>query len=196
MSANRPTNRRRTGLSLSEVMISLAISAMLLTAIGAAFDSSARMIENNDRFFRATHAGRVGLNQILTEIRRADAIVDRDTTITGPTVTFVVKGITTNLLPIYRPAEARVPGEMVRYYRYDAANKRLLLSFVSNQGVASPEYPVAEDVQSSPFAWDMGTDANNAECVARVAVELDVKVGTSQVRLSGSAAPRRSLSYQ
>jgi hypothetical protein len=183
-------------LCLSEVLISLAISATLLTAIGAAFNSSSAVIENNERFSRATQGGRVGLNQMLTEVRRSDAIVDRDTTVTAGTQTFVVKGITANLLPIYRPAEARVPGEMVRYYRYDPQAKQLLLSFVSDQGVVSVEHPLAEDVQSSPFSWDMGTDANNATCVARVAIALDVKVGTNHVRLSGSAAPRRSLSYQ
>jgi prepilin-type N-terminal cleavage/methylation domain-containing protein len=190
------TNRRQTGMSLAEVMISLAISAMLLTAIGAAFNSSSAVIQQNERFFRATQSGRVGLNQMLTEVRRSDAIVDHDTTITTATTTFVVQGISANRLSIYRPAEARVPGEMVRYYRYDPTAKRLLLSFVSDQGVVSTEYPLAEDVQSSPFTWDMGTDANNATCVARVAVSLDVQVGTNHVRLSGSAAPRRSLSYQ
>jgi prepilin-type N-terminal cleavage/methylation domain-containing protein len=187
---------RQHGMSLSEVMISLAISAMLLTAIGAAFNSSSQVIENNERFFRATHAARVGLNQMVTEVRRSDAIVDRDTTVTAGTTTFVVQGINANRLTIYRPAEARVPGEMVRYYRYDATTKRLLLSFLNDQGVASPEFPVAENVQGSPFSWDMGEDQNHATCVARVAIALDVKIGTNHVRLSGSAAPRRSMNYQ
>jgi prepilin-type N-terminal cleavage/methylation domain-containing protein len=191
---NRPN--RQKGMSLAEVMISLAISAMLLTAIGAAFNSSSSIIQNNERFFRATQAGRVGLNQITTEVRRSDAIVDRDTTVTAGTTTFVVKGITANLLPIYRPAEARVTGEMVRYYRYDPASKKLLLSFLNDQGVASAEYLLAENVESSPFSWDMGVDYNNATCVARVAIALDVKVGSNYVRLSGSAAPRRSMTYQ
>jgi hypothetical protein len=193
---SRQQRQHRPGLCLSEVMIALAISSMLLTAIAAAFSSSTAVIENNDRFFRATQSGRVALNLIMTDVRRSDAIVDHDTTITTAPTPFVVKGITANLLPIYRPAEARVPNEMVRYYRYDAANKRLLLSFVNDLGVASPEYALAEDVQTSPFAWDMGTDANNATCVARVAVALDVQVGSNMVRLSGAAAPRRSLSYQ
>jgi hypothetical protein len=187
---------RKNGMCLSEVMISLTISAMLLTAIGAAFNSSSAVIQNNDRFFRATQSGRVSLNQMLTELRRSDAVVDRDTTVTSGSTTFVVKGITANLLPIYRPAESRMANEMVRYYRYDATNKRLLLSFVNSVGVASAEFPLAEDVQSSPFSWEIGKDTNNSDCVARVAIALDVKVGSNHVRLSGSAAPRRSLTYQ
>src|SRR5215212_2456647 len=64
----------RRGLSLAEVMISLAISAMLLTAVAAAFTASAEAIEQNDEFFRASQAARVSMNQILTEIRRANAV--------------------------------------------------------------------------------------------------------------------------
>ena len=191
------SRRTRTGLSLSEVLISLAISATLLTAIAAAFQSSTSVIENNQKFFRASQSARVALNQIVTEVRRADALVDRDTVITtGPSGPFTVQGINANRLPIFRPAETRLPQEMVRIYRYDPATQRLLLSFQDDDGTLSPEYPLAENVQSSPFSWDVGTDANNSDCVARVAVALDVKVGDNNVRLSGSVAPRRSLTYK
>jgi hypothetical protein len=42
----------------------------------------------------------------------------------------------------------------------------------------------------------MGVDANNAVCVARVSVAIEVKVGSSDIRISGAAAPRRSLTYK
>jgi prepilin-type N-terminal cleavage/methylation domain-containing protein len=172
----------RRGLSLLEVMISLAITSMLLTAIAAAFQSSASVIEVNDRFFRATQSGRVALNQMCTEIRRCDSIDDSK--------------ITANLLPILRPPETRPANEALRYYKYDAANKRLVIYFERTNGTFSQEYPLAEEVQSSPFSWDMGKDANNTDCVARVSIVINVQVGVNNVRLSGSAAPRRSLSYK
>jgi type II secretory pathway pseudopilin PulG len=174
--------RPRSGLSLVEVMSSLAISSMLLTAIAAAFQSSTQVIQNNDRFFRATQSARVAINQILTEVRRCDAIDDSK--------------MSSTLLPIRRPVETRPPNEACRFYKYDATNKRLVIYFQYTDGTLSAEYPLAEDVQSSPFTWDMGTDANNAVCVARVSVALQVKVGSSDIRLSGSAAPRRALTYQ
>src|SRR5438046_9081461 len=60
------------GLSIIEMMISLTISSFLLVAVAAAYNASANAVEMNDRFFRATQAGRVTMNQVLTEIRRAD----------------------------------------------------------------------------------------------------------------------------
>jgi prepilin-type N-terminal cleavage/methylation domain-containing protein len=175
-------NGSRRGLSLAEVMISLAITSMLLTAIAAAFQSSSQVIENNDRFFRATQSARVAINQITTEVRRCDAIDDQN--------------ITATLLPILRPAETRPANEAMRYYKYDATNKRLVIYFKYTNGTLSAEYPIAEAVQAAPFSWDMGTDANNAVCVARLSVAMEVKVGSSDIRLSGSAAPRRSLNYK
>jgi prepilin-type N-terminal cleavage/methylation domain-containing protein len=182
MNRRADTYFRRRGLSLVEVMISLAISSMLLTAIAAAFQSSTQVINNNDRFFRATQSARVAINQILTEVRRCDAIDDSK--------------MSSTLLPILRPVETRPANEAFRFYKYDAANKRLVIYFQYTDGTLSAEYPLAEDVQNSPFTWDMGTDANNAVCVSRVSVALEVKVGSSDIRLSGSAAPRRALTYQ
>ena len=180
--AHRPVRRFRSGLSLSEVLISLAITSMLLTAIAAAFQSSSSVIENNDKFFRATQSARVALNQITTEVRRCDSIDDSK--------------ITASLIPILRPPETRPAHEVMRFYKYDAANKRIVIYFQYDDGTFSAEYPLAEAVQSAPFSWDMGTDANNTVCVSRVSVALEVKVGTSDIRLSGAAAPRRSLSYK
>ena len=63
-------NALRHGLSLVEILISLAISASLLTAIAAAFSASASVIEKNDEVFRATQAARVTMLHLLTEIRQ------------------------------------------------------------------------------------------------------------------------------
>jgi prepilin-type N-terminal cleavage/methylation domain-containing protein len=173
---------RRRALSLLEVMISLAISSMLLTAIAAAFSSSSEVIQVNDEFFRASQSARVAMNQILTEVRRCDSIDDAH--------------ITANLIPILRPVETRPAHEVMRFYKYDSANKRIVIYFQYDNGTFSSEFPLAEAVQSSPFTWDMGKDANNADCVVRVSIALDVKVGHNDILLSGSAAPRRSLSYK
>ncbi|HEY7115575.1 MAG TPA: prepilin-type N-terminal cleavage/methylation domain-containing protein [Tepidisphaeraceae bacterium] len=189
---HRATDTRR-GLSLAEVMISLAITSMLLTAIAAAFSSSTTVIENNDRFFRATQSARVTLNQVLTEVRRADAIGDLDIFPgNDPTSTKV----SSTLIPIIRPDETRPANEKMRFYEYDAVNKRVNLYFLRTDNTLSPRYPIATEVQSAPFSWDTGKDANNADCIARISVALDVKVGNNDIHLSGSTAPRRSLAYK
>ena len=187
----RPAARTR-GLSLPEVMISLAITSMLLTAIAAAFHSSSQIITQNDEFFRATQAGRVCLNQVLTEVRRSDAIAC--TTINFPS--FSVPPLTADLLPISRPLSGQSSMEFIRYYRYDAPTKRIMLYFQDANGNLSTEHAVAGNVQKSPFAWELAYDKDNKPYVKRLSIALEILVGNNNIRLSGSAAPRRTITYE
>ena len=177
-------NRRRLshvrrGLSIIEVMISLTISAFLLVAVAAAYSASADAVEMNDRFFRATQAGRVTMNQLLTEIRRADSV-----------------DVTTSVIKIIRPAQSRLPNEMERWYTYDPANKQMTLQvhyLVASGLPPSPKYSLARNVEGAVFGpAEIQKDANNADIVTRVPVQLVVRIGSNEIRLSGSSGPRRA----
>ena len=92
MSAIR--TRRRRGLSLVEACVSLAIGSLLMVAVGAAYSASVNSVEQNDRFFRATQAARVSMNQILTQLRTCQAVTvaasELDmTTATGASISFI-----------------------------------------------------------------------------------------------------------
>src|SRR3954469_10482361 len=112
ISRRRYARYARRGLSIAEVLISLAISTFLLVAVAAAYNASADAVEMNDKFFRATQAGRVTMNQLLTEIRRAD---------------FVACAPTSDSVIVTRPLVNRLPEEDSREYRYDAAAKKVSL---------------------------------------------------------------------
>jgi type II secretory pathway component PulJ len=155
-------------LSLAEVMISLAISAMLLTAVAAAFSASSEAIEVNDEFFRASQAARVSMNQILTEIRRANLIKTASSS--------------TNLAMTAHDTKDRD-------YIYDAAAKKLQL-VTSDPG--APNYTLTSNCSSASFAYDNPTGAQ----IVRVSVTIVVQVGKNVIRLTGSAAPRKVQSWQ
>ena len=181
--------RRRRGLGIVELLISLAITSMLLSAIAAAYLTSSQVIENNDKFFRATQAARVALTQMLTEVRRCDSIpID---TVSSP------YKITATILPILRPDYApKQPNEFLRVYEYEPANRRIVLFFRYINGTESARYPIASNVETTPFDWREGTDAANNACVLRVSIIMEVKVDNQTIRISGSAAPRRSMTFR
>src|SRR3954470_5728397 len=118
MKTNNPvpathSRQPRRGLSIVEVMISLTITSFLLVAVAAAYNASASAVEMNDRFFRATQAGRVTMNQLLTEIRRAD---------------FVACSPGYDLIYVTRPASVRAATmEDSREFKYDPATKKVTL---------------------------------------------------------------------
>ena len=170
----RPT--RRWGLSLPEVMISLAISTSLLVAVGGAFNASAAAVEQNDRFFRASQAARVTMNQMLTEIRRCDAVE-----------------VGTNYIKVIRPIEDLDPGEVYRKFAFDAANRRLTVQKFGAGDVGGTIYTLASNVESATFGpAELRQAANETWVVTRVPVTIRTKIVGNDVTLNGSAGPRRA----
>jgi hypothetical protein len=77
---------------------------MLLVAVGGAYSASVTSVEQNDRFFRATQAARVSMNQMLTQLRTCQAVTvaasELDmTTATGASISYIWTN-TTNTLSI------------------------------------------------------------------------------------------------
>jgi prepilin-type N-terminal cleavage/methylation domain-containing protein len=164
----------RRGMSIVEVLIALAITALLLTAVAVAYSASARAIEVNDEFFRATQAGRVSLLRVLTDVRQG--------TVKEDALTDSVRLITT-------PPDGQVARD--RTYQYRPANKQLVM--ITNDDATDLDYILANNVSAVMFTKEIGKDANNANCVTRLAMTITVTVGKHSIQLSGAAAPRRYL---
>jgi len=162
----------RRGLTAVEAMMSLVISAMLLTAIGVAFSASAGAVSANGDFFAAAQASRVTMDRLMNEVRRCTAVQ--------------VLGDRINLLA-YDGKD--------RTYRFDSASGQILL--VTNDDLTDADYVLARGVAQCTFTHDLEPDpSTQVNRVVRVAVSIAVVVGKNQVVLTGSAVPRRSMVYQ
>lgn len=130
MSCPRMKSKRRFhGLSLVEALMSLAISAMLLTAVGAAYRASAQAIEMNDQFFRASQAARVSINQIMAEVRRCQSGVVSSTSLELTTSTGAI-----------------------RTYAFDDTTKQLKVTL--HDDISPTTYAMAKNVESVEFLTD------------------------------------------
>lgn len=167
----RRFHRTRRGLGLVEALIALAITASLLTAVGVAFTSAGNAIQMNDNFFRASQAARVSLEKILTQVRRGAV----DEASTSSNLHLITDG-----------------GQDISYVP-DLANNRLLMK--TNSSSTDPDYVMARNVTQCTIGVVLGTDYNNAPCVSKVNIEIAVKVGNNEVRMSGAAVPRQNLIY-
>lgn len=67
----RHPRKRRSGLSLVDVLLATALAAMLLTAVATGLRAMLTSIRVNDSFIRGQQAGRVAMNLITTKIRRS-----------------------------------------------------------------------------------------------------------------------------
>ena len=109
----RRTNRRRAGLSLIEVLISLVITALLLTATAAAFDAALNSYKDNHDISMVNVAARNSLYQMCSTIRSAWNDPDYDT------IDINVEGTQCSLVD----ADGR---DII--YRYDGDSKQLQMN--------------------------------------------------------------------
>jgi type II secretory pathway pseudopilin PulG len=157
---------RRAGLGLAEACISLAICAALLTAVAAAFRAAGDAVTQNDQFFTATQSARVALNRMLTQVRRG---TPGDDSTSSNLHLLTDTGMDVN-------------------YNYDSSTKKLSL-------VTSTSTILVHDASQCSFAYTTGTDSAGNSCVSKVTVTIGVTIGNNSILLTGSAAPRRSLTY-
>ena len=171
------TNRIRRGLSIAEVMLSLAISSMLLVGVAAAYNASASAAETNDRFFRVTQSGRVLMTQLVSEIRKADRVFVS----AAPYDTIIVE----------RRPDLRLPEEQSREFRYDAVAKTITLKIYYKRAdgttYQSPLYTLVRDVQAASF----GPTKQVAGVDVRIPMTVVITTGSSTVRISDTTAPRK-----
>jgi prepilin-type N-terminal cleavage/methylation domain-containing protein len=124
---SRPGLTRRRGLSLVEVLITVAICGALMTAVAAAYQATANAMQSGERFFRAQQTARVALTQMLAETRRC-----RSGSVDATTFEMVTHS-----------------GE-TRVYAYDAASRQITLT--PHVGVAPyPTHVLARNVASANF---------------------------------------------
>ena len=184
--APRSAARRvRAGLSLVEVMISLAICASLLTAVGAAYNASAQAIATNDRFYRASQSARVSMLQLQKAIRTCNfSHVGNYSTYAG------AASVSSNELHVTRDGVQKT-------YVFDAATGKLRL--YHGDTVSSPTAPwnsLASNISSLTFTADMEiAPSNSGMRPVRITIDMVVTVGSDSVHLTGAAVPRYTLSY-
>jgi type II secretory pathway pseudopilin PulG len=169
----------RRALTLVEALVSLSITATLLAALVFAFHASANTIQANDANFRCTQTARLALNQITTEIRRADAVeVDQQ----GMSVQIIL------------PANERTANEIYRRYSYDEPGKRITLQFFYANDVTSSQYELADNVAMTKFGpAETRTGADGVRVTVYVPISITCSTGGSNVTLAGSAGPRRAV---
>lgn len=70
----RPKHIRKTGFTIVEVLLSLTILALLMTAVAIAFDASVENYQVNRGIYKTINTARQALLRITNDLRTADAV--------------------------------------------------------------------------------------------------------------------------
>lgn len=175
--ANKRIRYMKPALGIVEMLIALAITAMLLSSVAVAFHVSLNTIDENQKVASATQNGRVVLNRMLTEARRADDV-----------------SITTGKVSILPPLDAS--GIILTVYELKNGTlwyRQTKAGVQSSYAVLAP----SDGVQINSFSANcvMGKDSDGNTCATSITARLDLQIGNNRFAVTASTNPRRNMTW-
>ena len=169
--------RTNSGFTIIEMLVAVAILALLLTSVAIAFHGSLLSYSENEKIAETMQVARVVLNRLVSEVRTADA-VDSDSqrvTIIPPVNSEHITEIECEL------------SEGVLYYR------RVVMGTQESQVFIASD----ENVQVESFSVTRETDVDGEGVTYTTAltVQLVLRSGANRFPLTASACPRRNQEY-
>jgi prepilin-type N-terminal cleavage/methylation domain-containing protein len=162
---SRKATRHFAGFTIAELLIALAITAILLAAVAVAFNASFINYQENEDMFRAINGARQALTRITSQLRTANAV--------DPNA------------PINECSLITTAGDDITY-RFDNSDNKLYLDSGANS------YVLCDNVTGMTFTKSTAT-VDSVTYVQNVQVSITVASGSAQQNLSAAAAIRRNL---
>ncbi len=162
------TRKDKSGFTIVELLISLAITVLLLTAVAIAFNASSMNYTENKSIFDTVNSARQALYRITTQLRTAEA-VDPNTA--------------DNLCTFFQSED---PNDIITY-SYDDSNDTLYLIDSS-----SVSHTLCENVTAMTFTKNPAV-VEGQTIVKSVQITMTVSDGNVIQNFSAAAVIRRNL---
>lgn len=163
------TKYRSRGFTLVEILIALAITAMLLTAVAVAFNASVINYTENEKIYKAINSARQAVFRITSQLRTATAA---DPNAPANECTLIT-----------------ADGENLTY-RYDGAAQILYL--ITNDDTSDRDYVLCEGVEAMTFTKDVFVE-DAVTKVRSVQMTITVAAGGVRKKIAAAAVIRRNL---
>ncbi len=157
--------RRKTGFTIAELLLAVAIAGMLLAAVAYAFNASAVNCRENEKIFKTMNNARLTLSRITSQLRTADAV---DPNAPSNACSFIA-----------------ADGQDITY-EYRSADKKLYL--ITN--IDGAEYLLCDNVTAATFTKTLTDDGLDCKSVL---ISMTFVNGDMQRKLSAAATIRKNL---
>lgn len=163
--------------TIAEMLIALAILALLLAAVALAFHGSLMSYSENQKIAEVIQASRVVLHRIMTEVRTAEAI-DVD----SQRISIIPAANTQGLTQI----EYVLDGDVL-YCRRTVNGAEVVEPFIASDGaVRIDEFTVSRET---------AVDGEGLTYTRSITASLGLRSGENTFQVTASACPRRNLTY-
>ncbi len=157
----------KTGFTIAELLLALAIASMLLAAVAVAFNASIINYRQNEDIFKVINSARQALFRMTSQLRTADA-VDPDA-------------------PNNECSFFTAAGEDITYEFRNADNKVYLITNSDAQ-----EYVLCDNVTAMTCTKNTVVEDTQVK-VKSVQISMTVAIGGIQKTISSAAVIRRNL---
>jgi len=154
--------------TIIELLIALAITAVLMTAVAVAFQASIVNYQQNQDIFNTINTARQALFRITTQLRTAKA----------------------KSVPITEPANqcSLITADSQNItYRFNSTDNKLYL--ITN----TDRYVLCDNVTAMTFTKNLGIDGEGVTYVKSVQISITVQSGKLTRTVSAAAVVRRNL---
>ena len=157
----------KNGFGIVELLIAMAITAMLLVAVAVAFQASMMSYRENEDIFKAVNRARQALFRITTQLRTGYLV---DPNAPGNECSFYT-----------------ADGNDITY-RYNSAESKLYL--ITNDDLSDSDYVLCNNVTAMSFVKTPTDDGSDTRSVQ---ISMTVVVGNAQRTVTSAAVIRRNL---
>jgi len=158
---------RRTGFTIVECLLGLAISAVLLTAVAFAFNASIVNYRENEQMYQTINYARQALTRMTSQLRTGDRVEPSD--------------------PNNRCSFFTAQNQDITYEFRSADHKLYLIT--NNDG---RQYVLCDNVMAATFDKTLTDGGSGMDCKS-VQISLTVRCGDFQRTLCAAAVVRRNL---
>jgi prepilin-type N-terminal cleavage/methylation domain-containing protein len=159
----------KSGFTVAELLIAIAIAGMLLAAVAVAFNASATNYCENEEIFRTINSARQALTRITSQLRTATAVDPNAPANECTLITADGQDIT---------------------YRYDSGQNALFL--VTNDDPSDSDYLLCDSVTAMTCTKNAMVEDSQVK-VNNVQISITVASGNAQRTVSAAATIRRNL---
>jgi len=160
----------KAGFTIAELLIALAISAMLLVAVAVAFNASAVNYQQNEDIFKVVNSARQALFRMTSQLRTAIAVDPNAPPNECTMLTSANENIT---------------------YRYNSGDNTLYL--ITNDDLGDSDYVLCDNVTAMNCTKTAVFDEEGWLIVQSVQISITVASGRVRQTASAAAVIRRNL---
>ena len=163
------TYTQKKAFTLVEVLISMVVMAMIMTAVAVAFNASAKNYDTNEKIFQSVNMARQALTRLTNQVRTSKAVE----------------------LPTNEPAnKCSMITHDNKLLTYDYRSDQQKLYLIDN--ATSTEYLLCENVTDLTFTKTTAT-VREQNAVISVKIALTVTLEGEEKTISSAAVLRRNL---